>query len=302
MASRDFGKDNRYRTRPQHDARSSVDEWTGEDTAADGGSPQDEGRYGAAFRGDEELSRDEGRGRQRNGGSRGSMPDAPEYGGENTDRAGGRDGRRSGQTPARGGSGFGATFGEPYSPRTRGEGAPYEGGDYEEWSRSRGLYGSSEYGGQVNRAQTERGARPAGSSESRGMGAKQSPHAGKGPKGWQRSDDRIADEINEALARDGDLDASDIEVEVKNCEVTLTGTVSEKSAKRMAEEIAESVFGVSDVQNSIRVKRNGGGDRTGGDHTSGERTSGDRTGAGRTQEGAEKSRKNAPATSGPSSH
>ena len=44
---------------------------------------------------------------------------------------------------------------------------------------------------------------------------------------------------------DDALDASDIEVQVKNGEVTLTGTVPDRWAKRRAEECAEKVMGVT---------------------------------------------------------
>ena len=55
------------------------------------------------------------------------------------------------------------------------------------------------------------------------------------------------------LEADG-VDASDIEVEVKDGEVTLKGTVEERWMKRLAEDIAEVVPGVHDVHNQIRVK------------------------------------------------
>jgi hypothetical protein len=53
---------------------------------------------------------------------------------------------------------------------------------------------------------------------------------------------------------DGYLDATEIEVAVSNAEVTLTGTVQSRSDKRRAEDIAESVSGVSNVENRLRVK------------------------------------------------
>lgn len=87
------------------------------------------------------------------------------------------------------------------------------------------------------------------------------PHQGRGPKGWKRSDDRIKEDINEQLSRHPHVDASDIEVKVEQGEVTLSGTVDDRYAKRMAEDAAEQVYGVTDVQNQIRVSR-GGGDRT----------------------------------------
>src|SRR4029078_11722521 len=80
-------------------------------------------------------------------------------------------------------------------------------------------------------------------------------HRGRGPRGYQRSDDRIREDINERMTDDSELDASDIEVEVKDGTVTLAGTVSERHAHARAEDIAESVSGVSNVQNNVKVKK-----------------------------------------------
>jgi len=80
-------------------------------------------------------------------------------------------------------------------------------------------------------------------------------HAGRGPKGWQRSDDRIREDVNERLTDHPHIDASEIEVQVQNGEVTLSGTVEERQAKRLAEDIAEAVSGVRDVHNQIRVQQ-----------------------------------------------
>jgi hypothetical protein len=88
-------------------------------------------------------------------------------------------------------------------------------------------------------------------------GERQGQHSGKGPKGYQRSDERIREDVSEALSQHGDVDASEIEVEVRNGEVTLSGTVSEREAKRFAEEAAENCAGVKDVQNRIRVQQQG---------------------------------------------
>lgn len=85
---------------------------------------------------------------------------------------------------------------------------------------------------------------------------------GRGPKGYRRSDDRIAEDVNEALSQDPDLDASDIEVKVENGAVTLTGTVSARQFKRMAEDIAERCSGVDDVHNQIRIQRQDDSDTT----------------------------------------
>jgi len=55
------------------------------------------------------------------------------------------------------------------------------------------------------------------------------------------------------------VDASNIEVTVSNGEVTLTGTVDSRAAKRRAEDRAESVSGVCNVQNNLRIERAEGG-------------------------------------------
>lgn len=80
---------------------------------------------------------------------------------------------------------------------------------------------------------------------------------GRGPKNWLRSDTRIHDEACELLARHSDIDATDIEVVVKNGEVILTGMVDDRRTKRHAEDVVEQLPGVKDVQNQLRV-----GDRT----------------------------------------
>jgi hypothetical protein len=78
-------------------------------------------------------------------------------------------------------------------------------------------------------------------------------YAGRGPKGYTRTDDRIREEVCERLSRDDDVDASEIEVLVQNGEVTLEGTVQTRSMKHQAEDLADDVTGVSDVHNRLRV-------------------------------------------------
>lgn len=80
-------------------------------------------------------------------------------------------------------------------------------------------------------------------------------HFGKGPKGWQRSDERIKDDACETLYKSHDIDASDIEVNVKDGCIFLHGTVESRSVKRMAEEAVENILGVRDVQNLLRIRK-----------------------------------------------
>ena len=79
-------------------------------------------------------------------------------------------------------------------------------------------------------------------------------HRGKGPKGYKRSDDRIKDDVYHRLTEDDLIDASEVEVQVTNAEVILSGVVPEREAKRRAEDIIDSISGVQHVQNNLRVK------------------------------------------------
>jgi hypothetical protein len=81
------------------------------------------------------------------------------------------------------------------------------------------------------------------------------PYTGVGPKGYEPADERILEEVSERLTQHGQLDATDIEVSVQDGIVKLEGRVSDRRAKRMAEDTAESVAGVRDVHNHLRLNR-----------------------------------------------
>jgi len=85
-------------------------------------------------------------------------------------------------------------------------------------------------------------------------GQQQGQHAGRGPKGYQRSDDRIREDVCERLTQHPEINAEEIEIQVKGGEVTLTGTVERREEKRIAEDIAESISGVKDVHNQLRAQ------------------------------------------------
>ncbi|MFL6549741.1 MAG: BON domain-containing protein [Povalibacter sp.] len=80
---------------------------------------------------------------------------------------------------------------------------------------------------------------------------------GKGPRGYRRSDERIREEVHECLTDDHHVDASNIEVEVRDGEVTLTGNVDSRDQKRRAERLIEQLSGVVDVHNRLRVSSSG---------------------------------------------
>jgi osmotically-inducible protein OsmY len=82
------------------------------------------------------------------------------------------------------------------------------------------------------------------------------PHRGKGPKDYQRSEERIREDVCHRLYEDDRVDASDIQVDIQKDEVILSGTVNSRDEKRRAEDVVESIYGVRNVENRIRVARN----------------------------------------------
>lgn len=89
----------------------------------------------------------------------------------------------------------------------------------------------------------------------RGMGQS---FRGKGPKGYQRSDERLKEVVCERLSDDHRVDASEISVEVKNGEVTIEGQVSDRSTKYRVEDLIEQC-GVKEIHNRLRVQGGGAG-------------------------------------------
>lgn len=92
-------------------------------------------------------------------------------------------------------------------------------------------------------------------------------YMGRGPKNYRRSDTRIAEDVNDALMMSADVDASEVEVTVENGVVCLSGAIEDRHQKRIAEELAESVLGVQDVENGLKV-RHGIWARMSGEHAS----------------------------------
>ena len=76
---------------------------------------------------------------------------------------------------------------------------------------------------------------------------------GRPPRGYKRSDELIRDEICKRLTLTPEIDATDVEVIVRDGEVTLRGTVDDRLTKRLLEDITETTFGVKDVLNEVRI-------------------------------------------------
>jgi hypothetical protein len=136
----------------------------------------------------------------------------------------------------------------------------YGQGNYGQGSFGQGGRGSSHFGqGDYGQQHDRRGGSFGAGISNRGYdeGSSWTGHSGRGPKGYQRSDERIREDVSDSLTDDPEVDASEITVDVRDGEVTLTGTVQSREEKRAAEACAEQVSGVREVLNQVRVSRSG---------------------------------------------
>ena len=88
-----------------------------------------------------------------------------------------------------------------------------------------------------------------------GQAAYGGDYRGRGPKGYQRSDERLQEVICDRLTDDPRIDASDISVEVRDCVVRLTGSVDDRRTKYDVEELVERC-GAKEIDNQLRVQPN----------------------------------------------
>jgi len=178
----------------------------------------------------------------------GQRKDPDDSAGEPRFAANSRRGRHGGRERGRSGD-------DDYWRRIRRRSARYEGVDMDDPDQS-AMVGSDlhetyqgRYGGVApySKHANERNYW-AGYDEDRG------PHRGKGPKGYTRSDERIEEHVCDVLLEDSHVNACEIEVQVNNGEVTLSGRIDNRSARQRAEDLVEEVSGVKAVRNNLRPK------------------------------------------------
>ena len=158
---------------------------------------------------------------------------------------------------------------EHYQPSAMGSSERYgyrDDADYNRYQQRgnyQGNYGNQQsYGSQQGGFQQqggygwqERGSQQ-GEYGSQGSSQREGRYKGVGPRNYQRSDQRIMEDINDRLNDHPYIDASDVQVKVKEGEVILEGTVDSRWAKHHVEDIADEVSGVKDVENRIHIKKN----------------------------------------------
>lgn len=133
----------------------------------------------------------------------------------------------------------------------RGQGRGSSGDDY-----GSGYQGSTRYrGGESGyRAENWRGSDYSyrGESRSERPGLLQRLFK-RGPKGYQRSDERLREDISERLMQSHDVDSSEVTVNVASGKVTLEGTVPNRYMKHYIEDLVDACPGVQDIDNRVRV-------------------------------------------------
>lgn len=132
------------------------------------------------------------------------------------------------------------------SRRSQWDGSPFEDQEEGNWKNRQGW--DKYYDGRY-----DRGNRNYGGSQLFHDGG--NFHSGKGPKGYRRDDRNIYEDVCSSLAMSADVDASEVEVSVKDGIVYLKGTVTDRDQKKMAELEIENISGVTDVQNSLSIKK-----------------------------------------------
>jgi hypothetical protein len=103
-------------------------------------------------------------------------------------------------------------------------------------------YGSSGYG--LGRAQEGQEAQRV---------EQRRPH--RAPKGYQRSDQRIYEDLCDRLTDHPRIDPREMSVRVQEGSVTLEGSVHSRLEKYMAEDLADSIPGVKEVISNLRIER-----------------------------------------------
>ena len=143
----------------------------------------------------------------------------------------------------------GVPFGAGPSPRYLGTGFPGRGGP----GFTGGYYG---FGGGSLEPQWRAGHRnPVGEGSPEPEWRREPRRYPPGPKGYQRSDERLREDISERLMEAQYIDSSDVTVEVAGAKVVLDGTVPERRMKHAIEDLVDACPGVQDIENKVRIRR-----------------------------------------------
>jgi hypothetical protein len=178
---------------------------------------------------------------------------------------------------AYGATGYGAQYSEGYG--SLGYGEPTYGGSSRGYAGPGASYAPPGYGAQGAGAAQHHGGQWSGYGALGTFGgerreSRRQDRVRREPRGYQRSDERLRDEIYDKLIRQTNIDVSDVEVAIDEGVVSLSGMLSTRWEKHQVEDIVDSIWGVKDIHNNLRV-------RSAGDHEgSADSGAGDGGGAG----------------------
>jgi hypothetical protein len=79
-------------------------------------------------------------------------------------------------------------------------------------------------------------------------------HRGKGPKGYRQTDERLRERLCELLTDDPRIDATNIDVQVQDGEITVAGFVDSRRTKFLVEELVANTCD-TEVTNRLQVRR-----------------------------------------------
>lgn len=79
--------------------------------------------------------------------------------------------------------------------------------------------------------------------------------SGVGPKGFSVSDDTIREEVCHKLWEHDGIDASELEVEVKEGKVIVTGSLPEREMRDLVEDVCDDFVSKEKIQLQINVRR-----------------------------------------------
>jgi osmotically-inducible protein OsmY len=233
-----------------------------------GGYRPEPGAYDSGYRGygeSDDYRRGQGHeydGAQRGEGSRSQPQGYPDY---STPQRGYPDSQYRGQ---------GQNQGQGYGSQDRGNIDSVLDRDWSSYSGSRSQPSGDAYSGQYSQGRAGQRGYGQGSSRQGNYGEPRSQRTG--PKGYQRSDERIREQVVERLMDGTEVDLQDVECHVKDGVVTLSGSVKSRHCRQELENAADSIWGVKDVENNLKVKREEGSSASG--HTESKPT-GDRSGS-----------------------
>jgi hypothetical protein len=80
-------------------------------------------------------------------------------------------------------------------------------------------------------------------------------HRGKLPMNFAHSDERLREKICEMLADHDLIDPSNVDVKVKDGDVTITGSIEDRHQRRLIDDMVTNVPGVQDVHMSLKIAK-----------------------------------------------